>query len=81
MSINNAVDLKKKICAAKMTSENIKIQISNIDNLDLTFIQLIYSLKNNLSELGKKVEIHSELPENTEKLLRNSGFNKIINTV
>jgi ABC-type transporter Mla MlaB component len=81
LSIRNAVNIKKKIRATKLTKENVKIQIIDVDNVDLTFIQLLISLKNSLIELGKNVEISSELPENAELLIRNSGFNKVMNTI
>ena len=80
MSIRNAVNIKKKMNAAILTGDNIMIRVCDVDNMDLTFIQLLSSFKNSLTDQGKIVEIKTELPENTEKLIRNSGVNKLINT-
>ena len=80
LSIRNAALIKKKLAAVKFTGDIIRIHLNNVDNLDITIIQIMYSLVNTLENQGKKIEIYSELPDDLEKVLINAGFSEITKT-
>ncbi len=44
LSFRNAVLIKKKLDTLKITGDTIRFQFLNVDNLDITLIQMIYSL-------------------------------------
>ncbi|MCP4311681.1 MAG: hypothetical protein GY790_10495 [Bacteroidetes bacterium] len=78
LSIRNAVAIQKKLNAVKYTGDVISIQLKNVENLDITIVQMVYSLTNTLAGQDKIFEINSELPEDLEKVLANAGFREMI---
>lgn len=58
---------------------NLAIVIDHPENLDVTFIQLLYSLKNTFSAENKNVIFSAHLSEELKALVTNSGFNLIQN--
>ena len=77
LSIRNAALIKKKIEAVKFSGDNVIIHLTNVDKLDITIIQMLYSLINKLSHLGKETKILSELPEDLQKVMGNAGFKEL----
>ena len=53
--------------------------IEQIDNIDVTFIQLLFVLKNTFSKENKEVKITANLKEELKVLVDNSGFNLLLN--
>ena len=80
LSFRNAALIKKKINAVKFSDDTISIHLTNVDNLDITIIQMLYSLSNKLGDQGKKTKIISELPEDLNKVIGNAGFKELIKT-
>ena len=80
LSIRNASGILKKINGTKITGENVAIKVEDVDNMDITFIQLISSFSNTLKAQGREVTVESSLPEHTAKLIENSGLKGILNT-
>ncbi len=80
LSFKNAVLIKKKMDTLKITGDTIRFQLLNVDNIDITFIQMIFSLVNPLKNKGKEIEFISELPEDMKKVLINAGFKEMTKT-
>jgi len=76
LGIKNAEAIRNAMLALTFSSESVIIQLKNVEKLDITSIQNIRALKNSLAENGKKVEVHSELSQELERLLTNTGFDK-----
>lgn len=76
LTIFTIEELKTKIVDVLKKYDEIQIQISNVENIDLSFLQLIDSLKKSAHKKNKKVEMNVELPENLEELMSNAGFEK-----
>jgi len=76
LGIKNAEAIRNAMQALTFSSESVIIQLKNVEKLDITSIQNIRALKNSLTENGKKVEVHSELSQELERLLTNTGFDK-----
>ncbi len=77
LGISNANAIKAKLLAMNFTSD-LSIKIKNVETLDLSSLQLIYSLVKTLHSKGLKANIESELPERMQESLRNTGFLDIV---
>lgn len=53
------------------------ISAEDVDDIDLSFIQLILSLEKMLKEKNKKVEKKMQIPETLIELFTNTGFETI----
>ena len=80
VGVNFIDQVKMKIESIQIDGREIIIDLKNIESFDISSVQLMYSLKKTLGDQGKSVELKSEFPENIIILLRNSGFEEIINT-
>lgn len=61
------------------TSKDLDLQIDNPDSVDVTFIQLLISLKKTFEKAGKKVSLTADLKEEIKTLIANSGFDYVLN--
>ncbi len=77
LGIGNADAIKSKLQTLNFTSD-LSIKIKNVETLDLSSLQLIYSLVKTLHSKGFKTSIESELPERMQESLRNTGFLDIV---
>jgi len=76
LSINNIDPIKNELNEIVSKHKTIKVELRNIDNFDLTSVQLLYALK---KIPGKKVEITADIKEDLKNIIINSGFKEIIN--
>lgn len=58
---------------------DIDINIDKPENIDVTFIQLLYSIKSDFISNNKKVTITGDLKIELETLISNSGFQLLQN--
>lgn len=58
--------------------QKVLISTKDVENLDLTFIQLIQSIKNSGKKNGYEVALSIKLPEDLSALLVNAGFGSLI---
>ncbi|GAH69845.1 unnamed protein product [marine sediment metagenome] len=77
LSYKNSDSIKKEIISVVEQYNNIELQLENVEELDITCIQIFYSLKNTFSKAGKKITFKTSLPENLKAIIMNSGFNEI----
>ena len=77
LGIRHAAQIKKKLETVKFSAEQVSIQMKEVENLDLTVIQMIYSLAGSLEKEGKKTELSMNTGEEMAKLLSRSGFREI----
>ncbi len=69
---------KDQFMDSVMKNNQISIYLKDVKNIDLTFIQLIFSLKLTASKLKKEVSINAILSEDTRLLFNNSDLSKIL---
>ena len=67
-----------KILEEIKKNREIEFKLKNISNMDLTFLQLFYSIKKNAEKLNKKVSFNSELSEDVKSLFDNSDLYKVL---
>lgn len=72
LTIQNAAQFLEKIMDTLCNYDIIDIVVRNVQDIDLTFIQLIVSMKKFNEE--KNIKIMYELCNDHKKLLRNCGF-------
>ena len=59
----------------------VHISVKDVENLDLTFIQLIQSIKNSGKKNGYEVSVSMKLPEDLSSLLVNAGFGSLLQPI
>jgi len=75
LGIKQTEAIKNTMQTLKFNSGVITLQLKNVEKLDITTIQNIRALKNMLTSKGKQVTVISEIPQEIERLLNNTGFN------
>jgi len=60
---------------------DIKISLDDVDNIDLTGLQLLYALKQELVGSGKRMIIEMNLDEELMHLVELSGFESLLESV
>jgi len=78
LTIFSIESMKDKIIEAVMKYDHVEFALKNINNVDLTFIQLLYSVKKTAEALNKKVSFDVELPDDIKSLLNNSDLSKVL---
>ncbi|MBN2612864.1 MAG: STAS domain-containing protein [Bacteroidales bacterium] len=77
ITISNVSDIRKKMLKYIEGSKTLRVKIDKTEQLDLSGIQLLYSLQKSCIQQGKKIQFDINLAEETMELLKNSGFNNI----
>lgn len=80
LTINYIQKIKESVGKQIDLSRGINVHVDNPDNLDITFLQLIQSLKIT-AELNKlPFTVSANLPEELESLVANAGFMDLLNS-
>lgn len=80
LTIYTVLEIKENFTEAIRRFNELDIQIRNVENIDLSFIQLIESLRKTAEEYEKKIFISAELMNETKTLVDNAGFDPILRT-
>lgn len=76
LSIKNCQEFLELIKNQANNYKDVLIDIKNVVNLDVTFIQLIIAVKKSF----RTVSVNSELPQQIEEILNNSGLTELLRT-
>lgn len=74
LSIQFAEKIHKELSKNLAENKKIDISVSNTNNIDLTFVQLLYSLKKSAIASEKTVLFHLQMDKESEQLLANAGL-------
>ncbi len=77
--INHISKIKDEISEIIEFNHNLSVKITNPSSLDITFIQLICSLKKSFESKDFTVAIEATLNEDVYSLVNNSGFKNLLN--
>jgi anti-anti-sigma regulatory factor len=78
--IINYIDaIKEEVEKSINYSKNLHIQLSNPTSVDITFVQIIFSLKKTFKNKGKSIQIKAELSDEISLLISNAGFKDLFN--
>ncbi|HKL38524.1 MAG TPA: STAS domain-containing protein [Bacteroidales bacterium] len=80
LTIYTVLEIKENFLDAINQYNELDVQIKNVENIDLSFIQLIESLRKTAEEYDKKISISAELVDETQTLVDNAGFDPILRT-
>lgn len=75
--INNIEKIKTSVAESVDFSNNLSVNITNPSGIDITFIQLICSLKNTCKSKNIEFAIEGNFSEEAYTLLSNAGFNDL----
>ncbi len=81
LNIENINEIYEKTTRNYTEFNTINIKVENVSDIDLTFIQLIYSLYKSLKTQKKYLNFRINLPDNLHELLANTGFNKYVEEI
>lgn len=70
--------LKNKMLETFEHYDTIEFNLKKVHNIDLTFIQLLFSLKNTAQKRNKKISLQADISEDIRLLLNNADLNKVL---
>lgn len=79
LTIFSIEKLYEKIIENILKYDQIEIHLKNVSNMDLTFVQLFYSVKITADKLKKTVQFKTDLSEDIKSLFENSDLYKVLN--
>ncbi|TCO10932.1 STAS domain-containing protein [Natronoflexus pectinivorans] len=79
LTINSIKKITEEIKSHIKNPKSVSVFVNDVDNIDLTFIQLLQSIKNSGKKNGYEVSFSMKLPEDLSALLKNAGFSNYIN--
>ncbi len=79
LNISYISSIQKEIFGVLKNNKKINIEISKVDEADLSLIQLIVALRDHFSESKMDFKISYDLNPETVELLNRAGFANIIN--
>ncbi len=78
LSINNSKAFIKQIQPVFEDFEKIDFHLTQVESIDLSFIQSLYHLKMLHEQDGKEVTIDSEISGDLKSMVINSGFEDLL---
>lgn len=79
LNISHIVALKQELEELITFDNNIEIQIESIESLDITFIQLLVSMRNSCVSKNTSFNIACQLSDDLLSLMKNAGLNDFLN--
>ncbi|MCD4774042.1 MAG: STAS domain-containing protein [Bacteroidales bacterium] len=77
LTIENVEDISLRILPAINKNKKIILKIDNVENIDISVLQFLYSLYNFQSELNTEISIELKLNTDLTLLMKNAGFENI----
>ncbi len=74
LNISNTPAFRDLLIQKLKNKTGINITTNGVESLDLSFYQLLLSIKKTFQEKEKPINIHLKLPAENEELLRQAGF-------
>ncbi|MBZ4676384.1 MAG: hypothetical protein JG782_1003 [Anaerophaga sp.] len=80
LTINYIQKVKEAVGEQVNFSRDIAVRIDNPDNLDITFLQLLQSMKATTEKNKRKFSVSADLPNELDSLVSNAGFSDLLNS-
>ncbi len=74
LSISNSKPIYEELTKHYLSFDNLTIKFRNVDNLDLSVVQLIESIRKEREDQKKEVYIDAQLEGEVKDLLQRAGF-------
>jgi ABC-type transporter Mla MlaB component len=78
LTINNIEKIISEIKTNFKAGKTVSITTKDVENIDLTFIQMLYSLVKSGKNDRYDVNTHISVPDDLKQLLTNAGFCSLI---
>jgi len=78
LTIYSIESIKDKIIESVMNYDQIEFEIKEVNSMDLSFIQLLYSIKITAETLKKIVSFNVNLSDDIKSLFNNSDLSKVL---
>jgi anti-anti-sigma regulatory factor len=78
LTLNNAGEIKTKLYEAMKKYPLLKVSVRNITAIDLSGIQLLYSLSKTAEEMNRSVTFDIALLPETTALFQKAGFRSLL---
>jgi len=79
LTINSIVKLVAEMKPLLKNASNVKIHVKEVENIDLTFIQMLFAIKNSGKKDNYKINVSMDLSEELTLLIDNAGFHSALN--
>ena len=76
--IQNIAEIKDQLIVLLQDYNELEIIAENIDDFDISCIQIFYALSKSASHLDKKITYQIDLPEEISNVLSHSGFKNLL---
>jgi anti-anti-sigma regulatory factor len=80
LTINYIQKIKETVGEQTDFSNDLVVRVDNPDNLDITFLQLLQSLKTTAELNKRQFTVTADLPNELETLVANAGFSDLLNS-
>ena len=74
LDVRHAEEIRNIFLSLKVETGKAELVLLDTDNLDLSFLQLLFAFMKSLKEKGKDLTFRQELNVDYEKIVRESGF-------
>lgn len=79
LTISNITKIVAEMKVLLKNASKVTINVKEVENMDLTFVQLLFAIKNSGRMENYKTNINMDLSEELTLLISNAGFQKAFN--
>ena len=81
LTINNIDKIAESLKSNIKKIKSVDITTENVENIDLTFVQILYSIMKSGKNDGFEVLASINVPDDLKLLLTNAGFSGVISNI
>jgi anti-anti-sigma regulatory factor len=81
LTIENSNSIHDYLQRKALTKDIVTINLSNLDDIDLSILQLMVGFIRTRNELNKKTNIELNISDNLKDLVDKSGFTDLISSI
>jgi anti-anti-sigma regulatory factor len=79
LTMTNVKSIKETLYDLSYKYSRVNIEVSNVESVDLSFIQLLHSAKHTFRQLNKKISFDINLSPEIKSIIQDAGFNENLN--
>ncbi len=81
VDINCAAELKRMLIETISSEKELRVDLANATDLDITAIQLLWAAAREADKLGVSFSVAGQVPENIRCAVRDAGFENLLASV
>ncbi len=74
LTIHNAIELKESFSNALEQAQQLQLNLEEVEHMDLTSLQMLFSLSQTLKKQGKSLSLSGPLPQALREVVQQAGF-------